>query len=384
MKIFSAVFFLVFAAWAVGVVNVDLASKKIPNARLAAGFKLLLLAAGALLANTLLGLYGATTDFLNPVFYRLWLTHLLLAATAGVILWYSEVWPAGDAKFFMLAAAWLPLINPFVGNFPGYLFLAMLVNIFVAASLYAVGAFIASGFMSATPADFFRKLGGDIRERMTALVTGSVAGRAAAAAYMLNLTLLFLLQQIVNIEARGLLARFLGRPDLLFFFLFFLWDKVGGFFKSKLWAYGACALYLVYFAAGYFLFRERMLAMVAIAALNVFKFSLLLFFGRAMLEFLMEKKDLVFLTADEVEPGVILSSRFAGTLKNNPAFEGLFDDCFKDGLDEEQAAALKDWLRRLPGEAKAEAVRGRAFAQWILAGACLTLLLDRNLAVLLR
>lgn len=384
MKIFSAVFFLAFAAWAMGVVNVDLATKKIPNARLAAGLKLLLLAAGALFLNTLLGLYGSTTDFLNPVFYRLWLTHLLLAATAGVILWYSEIWPAGDAKFFMLAAAWLPLINPFIANFPVYLFLALLVNIFVAAALYSVGAFLTSGFMSATPADFFRKLGGDIRERMTALVTGSMTGRAAAAAYLLNMTLLFLLQQIVSIETRGLLGRVLSRPDLIYFFLFFLWDKVGRFFKSRLWAYAACALYLVYFAAGYFLFRDRMLAMVAMAALNVFKFSLLLFFGRAMLEFLMEKKDLIYLTPAEVEPGVILSSKFAEDLKRNPAFDGLFDDCFKDGLDEEQVAALKAWLARLPGEAKVEAVRGRAFAQWIFAGACLTLLLDKNLATLLR
>lgn len=73
MSALSAVLFVIFAAWAVGVVNVDLATKKIPNAKLVAGLKLLLLAAGALFVNTLLGLYGSTTDFLNPVFYRLWL-----------------------------------------------------------------------------------------------------------------------------------------------------------------------------------------------------------------------------------------------------------------------------------------------------------------------
>lgn len=385
MRIFFAVYFSVFAAWSLSVVSSDQALKKIPNAKVLLGMKLLLLAAFALAVNSLLGWNGTVTDYLNLAFYRMWALHVLLSFVAGLILWYSEVWPAGDAKFFILTSAWLPLIHPFIANFPGYLFLSLLVNIFVTAALYAVGSFLASGFMSASPADFFRELGGDIRARMTSLASGSVGSRAAAAAYMLNMTLLFLLQQIVNIESRGLLGHVMSRPDILYFFLFFLWDKVGRFFQSKAWAYVACALYAAYFIAGYFLFYERMLALVVIAGVNVFKFSLLLFFGRAMLEFLMEKKDTIFVTAAELEPGMILSSKAAVTLKSNPAFEGLFDDCFKDGLDAEQVTALKGWLGRLNVvDAKIEAVRGRAFALWIFAGACLTLLLNKNMASLLR
>ena len=82
-------------------------------------------------------------------------TRLFWSAAAGVILWYAEVWPAGDAKFFMLVSAALPLADPYLRGFPNYLFLNLLINIFVAAAFWAVGGYLASGFTSVAPADFF-------------------------------------------------------------------------------------------------------------------------------------------------------------------------------------------------------------------------------------
>ena len=386
MKLFFAANLVAFAVWAISIVNIDLAVKKIPNAKVLLGGKLLLLALGMLAVNSLLGWHGTVTDYLNWNFYRLWLPHLGLSVMAGLLLWYSEVWPAGDAKFFILVSAWLPLINPFINNLDGYLFLSLLVNIFISASLFVVGNFLASGiFSSATPADFFREVGADIKAVMVSLAEGGVKNRAAAAAYLANLTLLFLLQQIVNLESRGFLSRFFLSTDLLYFILFFLWDKVGRLFKSNKWSYFTGAFYAVYFIAGYFFFYEHMAGLMATALVNVFKFSLLLFFGRTMLGFMMEKKDIVYLSAAELEPGIILSNKAAGILKNNPAFEGAFDDCFKDGLDEEQVKKLKEWLEKLKADVpKIEAVRGRPFALWIFAGACITLLFDRNLSALLK
>ena len=163
-----------------------------------------------------MGERGVVSSYLNWNFYLSWCAHLFWAALAGVLLWYTEIWPAGDAKFFILVCAWLPLINPLLKNFPGYLFLSVLVNIFVAAALAAVGGFLASGFYKVGPADFFKELAGDIKKHLAGLAA-TKTGKWAVAAYLVNMTFLFLLQQILNSESRHFLSRFLARTDIVYF-----------------------------------------------------------------------------------------------------------------------------------------------------------------------
>ena len=384
MEFFPSICLAVFLIWAISVAGTDLAMKKVPNARLAIGAKLLLLALAILALNSYMGTRGESESFLNWNFYLMWGTHVFWAFLAGVILWYGEIWPAGDAKFYTLVAAWLPVINPFLKNFPNSLFLSLLVNIFVAASFAVMGRYIASGIYRAGPADFFRETAGDAGKRFRALSGKAGGGIWAAPVYVVNMTFFFLLQQILHAETRHFLAGFFGRTELLFFFLFFLWDKISRFFKSRKWMYAAAAGFLVYFAAGYLYFYDRLAELALNALFNVFRFSLLLFFGRFMLEFLMEKKDSVCVGPDEIEPGMTLSASAAHTLKGNPVFEGAFDDCFKDGLSEEQVGLVRDWLKRLPvRDPKIEIVRGRPFAAWIAAGAAISLLFDANLVRLL-
>ena len=383
MKTISMLFLAAFTAWAASVVSRDLATRKILNSSIRTGFKLLAAGLAVFGLYTWFGYTGRAQSFLNYSFYGMFLMHLFWSALAGIILWYAEIWPAGDAKFFILVSAALPLANPYLKNFPGFLFLSLLINIFVAASFWAVGSHIASGFSSASPSDFFSEIWGDFKKRLADLSAGK--NKLAVAVSALNLGFLFLLQQLLSMEARGFVSRFCSRADLLFFFLFILWDKVGDVFRSRRWVYVSAACYLLYFFLGYFLFRERLWLLFLTAGGNLFKFGLLLFFGRFMLEFLMERKDTQYLTAAELEPGAVLSSKAARELKANPVFEGLFDDCFKDGLTEEQVAAVREWLKKLPvRDPKVEVVRGRPFALWIFAGAALLLALDRNIVGLLR
>lgn len=385
MKYFSLSYLAVFSAWAVAVVNIDLATNKIPNARIVLGAKLLLLALGLHAVNTWLGGQGKVLSYLNWNFYPMWAAHAFWAVLAGLILWYSEVWPAGDAKFFMLTAAWLPLVNPFIKNFPNFLFLSLLVNIFVAAGLVAIGGFLAEGFRRAGPADFFAEVFDGLKQRFAELAGEGGKNRWLIPVYVVNMTFLFLLQQVLFAEAGHFLGGYLSRVELLYFVLFFLWDKLGGAFRSKKWLYAATACYLAYFFAGYFYFPDRLLELLLKSLFNVLKFSLLLFFGRFMLEFLMERKDAFFVGPAELKPGMVLSSKAARTLKSNPAFEGAFDDCFRDGLSEEQAALLTDWLKRLQvPDPKIEVVKGRPFALWIFAGAAISLIFDKNVMRLLQ
>ena len=217
MPTISYLFLAVFLVWGLSIVREDLVSQKIPNGQIVLGFKLLGAAVLILAAMTFLGYQGRIPVFQTWNFYPLWGAHMFWSVLASMILWYSEVWPAGDAKFFMVIAGALPLINPQMRNFPHYLFLMLLINIFIAAALFAVGSFLASGLNKASPSDFFGEMFSDLKKRFASL--GGIRFAAAA----LNLAAVFLLQQLLNIESRGFLSRLFSRVDVLYFFLFFLW-----------------------------------------------------------------------------------------------------------------------------------------------------------------
>jgi len=343
----------------------------------------MLLALGLHALNTYLGGRGETLSYLTWNFYALWCAHVFWAVLAGFILWYAEIWPAGDAKFFILVSSALPLANPYLRNFPGSLFLSLLVNVFVSAALWALVSFLASGFSTASPRDFFSEIWRDSKKRLAGLTERR--NDLATAVYLVNLGVLFLLQQILAREASGFIGRFFSRPEILFFFIFMLWDKLRAVFSSRRWGYVSVFLCVVYFVGGVIYSPEHMRFMAAGAARNVAKFSALLFLGRFILEFLMEKKDLQYLTVSELAPGVMLSAKTARMLKENAAFNGMFDDCFKDGLTGEQVLELTAWMNKLQSpDPKIEVVRGRPFALWIFVGAALSLLLDSNIAKLLR
>ncbi len=377
-------FFAVFTWWSLRVTTSDLATKKIPNASMVLGAKLTGAALLILAAITLLGVRGYLQQYPTWNFYPMWATHAFWCVVAGLVLWYAEIWPAGDAKFYILTAAALPLINPELRNFPNYLFLSLLINIFTAAAAFSLISFVSSGMAKASPSAFFSETVANLKPRFAAAFSG---GRAAAAAlsYAAGLTLLFLLQQMFNMEVLGRAGHFVGRTDVLYFFLFFLWDKAGKLFRSRYSIAAGALLYGLYLALGLLFFRSHMLAMLFYAVKNMLRFSLLLFLGRFILEFLLEKKDEIFVGAEEVKPGMILSAKSTRELRTNPVFAGEFEDCFRDGLDEEQAALISGWLKKMPQEnAKIIVIEGRPFALWIFAGTALTLIFNRTLLTLLR
>ena len=383
MRLVSLTFLALFGLWAASVVSADQATSKIPNKKILLGAKILLAALCAQLFVTYLGYKGTYQVFLRWEFYPLLAQHLAWSVLAGGVLWYAEIWPAGDAKFFMLVSASLPLVVPEIRYFPGNLFLSLLVNIFVLASVFAIGRYVTSEIYTVAPADSINTLWAGIKEKAGAMF--DVKNRAGALAYPFNLTFLFIMQQVVAMEVRGEVSRFVSRAEIFYLFLFLLWDKVGESFRSPRWLRITIFCYLGYFFAGYFFFYEHLAAIVIVAITNVLKFSLLLFFGRFVLGFVMERKDLVYVSAEELVPGMVLSVSAHARLKTNPVFDGAFDDSFRDGLEEEQLVMLKDWLKKLPLEsAKVEIVRGRPFALWITAGAALSLLLGKNFAQLLK
>lgn len=383
MRYVSIFFLTVMTLWSARVVADDLSTSKIANRKIMQGGRFLLAALAAALALTWSGWRGGAGDYLQWSFYPLFAFHVLLSVLAALILWYAEIWPAGDAKFFMLVSAALPLIDPRLRHFPHYLFLSLLTNIFIAAAFVVLGGYVASGIYAASPAEFFSNAWADGRERLSSLVKGR--NPAQLVIYPFHLTFLFLMQQVLMSEFVGVFGRLFSRAEIIYFFAFMLWNKIAAVFKSRAWFVTVACCYLAYFCAGYLLFRDRLAAMLAAALVSVFKFSLLLVVGRAMLGFLMEKKDLSYAGAGELAPGMVLSAKETERLRRNAAFDGAFDDAFKDGLREEQIELLRDWLKGQPAAgARVEIVRGRPFALWIAVGAVISLLLGGNLASLFK
>lgn len=383
METISSVFLAACGVWAVSVARHDLASRKITNASILAGLGLLGAGLAAAALWTLLGRAGLAGDSLGGRFYWLFFLNLGLAFLVGVLLWYSEVWPAGDAKFFIVTCAALPLADPGLAPQAGYLFLRLLVNIFVAAGLW-VALSVAAGLL----ASLRRK--GALRDAAAALgarlsaAAGGGGARAALAAF-LGLLSVFLAQQVAVTAAGGFVSKYILRPEVVFLFLFLLWGKLRRAFGGGRALRGAAALLLALLALGAYRQGAGLAELAAASLGNTLRFGLLALLGNLALGFLLENRGKYRLAAADIAPGVVLTAGTAAALRKAPELADCLVSCFKDGLTERQAVTLRAWLER-NGEPEAglEAVRGKAFAGWILAGAVLTLAFDRNLAALIR
>ncbi|MCK4936883.1 MAG: hypothetical protein KAR84_08530 [Elusimicrobiales bacterium] len=380
MNSISLIALIIFAGWSITVVKEDFEIQKILNKKILIGMKLFALFFLAMAYNTYLGYTGQTDSFLKVNFYGLWFIHFAWTLLAAIILWYGEIWPAGDAKFFILISSCLPLINPFIKTFPHYLFLSLLINIFVVAALFALINYVSEGIRQASPGDFFSAQWEALRQRAIALSEQGGLKKFYIFFYAINIGLIFLLHQIFAMELKNSFGKIILRTEIIYFILFFLWEKVAENFRSKKWVYISITAYGLYFISGYFLFPYRLMDLLMIALMNVLKFSVILFVGRYMFEFIMEKKDTRYIEAHELEPHMVLSSKILRILRDNPVFEGAFDDCFKDGLTAEQIKILSDWLDNLKVEKpKVEIIKGRPFALWIFAGAAIFLIFNNNI-----
>jgi hypothetical protein len=88
-----------------------------------------------LLTMTLLGIFNVIEVYPYWRFYQEALANVFLCGTAALALWWFGVWPAGDAKLFILLSALYPLTNFFAGSDDRRLFLTALINTFIPASI---------------------------------------------------------------------------------------------------------------------------------------------------------------------------------------------------------------------------------------------------------
>jgi hypothetical protein len=96
-----------------------------------------------LLAMTVIGVSNWIAVFPTWTFYSRALSNIFMCGAAAAALWWFGVWPAGDAKLFILLAALYPLTNFLAESDYGRLFLVVLINTFIPAS---VAIFLRAGY----------------------------------------------------------------------------------------------------------------------------------------------------------------------------------------------------------------------------------------------
>jgi hypothetical protein len=121
---------------AVDLVHIDDATRRIPNSHLIFYFFCVVL--GYLVPVGFILAQGAHPWPPLDRYYPACLTHACFAVAAGLGMWRFGMWPAGDAKLFILLSLWIPVLDPFSPLLPWTLTLSTLINIFVPSAIFVI------------------------------------------------------------------------------------------------------------------------------------------------------------------------------------------------------------------------------------------------------
>ena len=364
------------------IVREDDLCGKIRNREILSGAKAVLAAAACFLAASVAGLeFGLKGElvepFLNYSYYAALLGNAVIGFVAGVVLWKTGVWPAGDAKLYALVCAALPLLMPYAGLAPRVLFLILLVNIFMpaAAAYFAQMSREQLALLAAGGA------GGAWKE-FAARVSGAAAGlrkEPGKIGLFLFSMLLFSFAAAWNSSQTGALKI---NDSLFFVLLLALGDRVSGFVDKAgprfvLAVLGAAAVGAALSPAFLGLGTIMTYSLTRSVQFSVFRWGLFLVADRHLASCGTDRIPL-----GELRPGMIVADEYLEQLKKtDPEFmDGWSQDKYRDGLTAEQVAQLAGFLsgkRQDSADQVAVPVfRVRPFAFWIALGTALTLALS--------
>ncbi|MFI5351108.1 MAG: hypothetical protein ACHQ2Z_16310 [Elusimicrobiota bacterium] len=188
-----AISWIIFLALWVLVSKWDLKEKKILHRHLRAGLWIAAISYSLMLFSTLLGHWGRMSVYYRWDFYQDLAVYVLTSAFVSVAMWHLRVWPAGDAKLYAFLAVIYPMLSISGSFHSGWLFLDVLINIFIPASVsvFAQAAYYIWRTRVRHQRDFLSQLGfrrgidfalGRARESAVAAREKARASLAAAAA----------------------------------------------------------------------------------------------------------------------------------------------------------------------------------------------------------
>lgn len=312
-------------------------------------------------------------------FYPVYLLHSLCAAALGVFIWKFGFWPAGDAKFFILLSAAMPLVWPQSGLFPKALVAVFLMNIFMPAAVFFVLS-LAFALIFASlrteemgelkPAvaglkDWYREKVSEFRAKPIVLLFLAV-----------NYFVLFSLSQVLRMYAHGGLLHIIKSDFAIFIFLFFVWDKMYRLMMRKSTTIASLVIMGAYLVVGSLFWPDRIASDLLKGMGMVLQFGMLLMLLKSFVQNYFITREIIRVPVEDLCPGMILASSAEASLKADHAFyREHFSDNYSDGLAAAQIAKLQGWER----ESCLEICQTKPFALWILIGAVLTVWLQNDI-----
>ena len=136
MKLFSILFIPTIVIFGTLVSFGDIRSSKIKNIHIVWGIFCTVILNLLLLIILKLRIIEGFENFLLMDYYIAFFLNIFISIFIALLLWYLDLWAAGDAKFFIVLSALLPLVfyeHEIIKYFPGFTFLF---NIYIPVFLY--------------------------------------------------------------------------------------------------------------------------------------------------------------------------------------------------------------------------------------------------------
>lgn len=379
-QIISLIATISYIMWGISIIKEDLVEGKIKNKKIILGFKIISVLLIASFINTIYGYVGKVTNYLNFIFYKYYIIHFFYSFIFSIILWYGEIWPAGDSKFFIINLLFIPLIKYDIYGFPGYIWISTLINIFIISAFFSIFYYIRDNItmLKNQDSNAFK----EIKNFYINKIKTKKIYSSSAIFMIFSVLSIFLYKQMFNILLTKYVFNLFHRTDIFFFLMFFLWPKLSEFLKSRYWKYIMVLLYTIFIFLIFMMPSplEFIKITLTTAIKNTFKFGTIFFLGKILFEHIIEAHNSYYASSDEIKPGMILSSMELNIIKNNEVFNGIFDDTFKDGLNEEQVETLKKWMKKHPDKnVKLKFVKARPFAFQIFIGCLFEIIFNKNL-----
>ncbi|MCR4296058.1 MAG: hypothetical protein NUW21_11025 [Elusimicrobia bacterium] len=374
----SVLYYGLFVSLASVISFEDWRERKIRNhlillglAACAAGFAFLLL-------NSVLGANRARLwmlgEYYLPLrFYPKLIAHVALSLAAGIGFWRWSVWPAGDAKFFALAAFFTALIDPNLPGFPFLLCLVLLINIFVPAGLVFTAETLVKLALSVPRLrgvdwGMWLKANGEV---ISIRAREMWPHRAEYLILIVNLFAFFFALQ----TALSRFNHFIREPwgSLAIFVLMFAgWGFLVGVLRNKLVGIVAFSALCLAAPVGLLYLHWDVRAGLISAGRMTLNFGMLLSVGRLLFAWIIERDSLRELRAEDLKYGDILSDATWAQVSAEKELAGKIGKRYVDGLSHADVAALKEWLalRPAPGYSVYHTI---PFALWIFLGTLLTI-----------
>ena len=298
--------------------------------------------------------------------------HALLSLTAGWTLWRLDIWPAGDAKLYIVLSWLLPLANANLSGFPKLLFMVFLINCFVPSGLLFAGEAVVR-LAAAVPPIFSKGIVYAIKSNLNRFmhrVKDVRPFRLEAAALLVNLACLFFVMTSAQARLHHQPLGPLGQI-MIFFAMLAVWQRLASLLNrprlgaAALCVFGACAVSAV--AAGLDLG-----GLLWNTGKTMVGFGFFLSFARMGVSGVIERSSLREIPPEELNPGALLSDEAWAALSKDADSLGIVEERNCDGLTAGEVEALRNRMTAR-GERSLSVYRTVPFAAWIFLGAILTL-----------